>query len=159
MDHALSGHASRYSPATVSRRPPRTNSFSSASWYWLLLGFIGTVSAYDAYLTYIFRVEMPQMEENPVGWALIQLEPEGLSYFFAAKTFGTIVVLTSFAAAEYAGHSGLRFPRHLFMCIHQRMPYVSQKLRRLDHTFRSYRQTILTSVASFQAWLLWYLTM
>ncbi len=65
----------------------------ATSFFWSLCGFIGTVSAYDAWLVVLTKSEILWLEQNPVCWHLINLEPEYLSLFLPAKAAGTIAVL------------------------------------------------------------------
>ncbi len=127
-------------------------------WYWTLLSFVGVVSVYDAYLTYVFRYYILDLEENPMGLMLIRLDPKNLSYFLVGKTAGTTFVLLLLAAAECAGTPGRHATRQ-FLRSHREYPsLIAQEIIRLNRLFRRYRQTILSGVATFQLWLLWYLT-
>lgn len=73
------------------RRP--TLAKRETSYFWWLWSFIGTVSAYDAWLVVLTKAEILLMERNPVCRYLIKLEPEYLSVFLPAKSAGTIAVL------------------------------------------------------------------
>lgn len=148
---------------TFDRRAPRTAIINPAlpttGWYWTLLAFVGLVSVYDAYLTYALRLEILDMEENPVGLMLIRLDPHSLSFFLLAKALGTAFVILLLATAEFAGTRGLRVTRQFFRTYRERSPLSALMMTRLNQVFCRYRQTILTGVASFQMWLLWYLSM
>ncbi|MFM9964903.1 MAG: hypothetical protein ACKV2Q_27185 [Planctomycetaceae bacterium] len=65
----------------------------ATSYFWSLCGFIGAVSAYDAWLVVLTKSEILLTERNPLCWHLIRLEPEYLSLFLPAKAAGTIAVL------------------------------------------------------------------
>jgi hypothetical protein len=57
--------------------------------YFLLVFFIGLVSAYDNICTWVFRNEL--QEENPLGVALIELDGGQVGVFMTIKACTTIV--------------------------------------------------------------------
>ncbi len=69
-------------------------SVPGARWFWMLWGFIGIVSVFDAWLVLVNQSEMLLVEENLLCYTLIKLDPQGLSYFLPAKGAGTLLVLT-----------------------------------------------------------------
>ena len=86
--------------AFPSLRPPGTapqrftDSRVSAVTYFLSSWLaIGVISAYDAYLVKVSRPVILSLERNPVCAMLIHWDPHRLSYFFLAKTTGTVTVL------------------------------------------------------------------
>jgi hypothetical protein len=71
--------------------------YALAHWVWFpaLWLFIGTVSAFDTYLTVRFQDLMSVIERNALGRYLIELDSGGVGLFVRTKILGTIVVLTA----------------------------------------------------------------
>lgn len=65
------------------------------SWpaFFLLWFVIGAVSAYDAFLAMKFRSDLPLMERNLLGRALLQLDNDDPALFLTVKFLGTMTVL------------------------------------------------------------------
>lgn len=65
------------------------------SWptFFLLWFVIGAVSAYDAFLAMKFRSDLPLMERNLLGRALLHLDNDGPALFLTVKFLGTILAL------------------------------------------------------------------
>ncbi|MFO0904611.1 MAG: hypothetical protein U0939_16520 [Pirellulales bacterium] len=61
--------------------------------YALMCASIVGISAYDAFLVFLYRSVIIDFEKNPVGLLLIQLNQGGVSWFLIAKTAGTLFVL------------------------------------------------------------------
>ena len=55
--------------------------------------FIGLVSAYDAYLVERYSESIVDMEENPVGQYLLEIDNGGTSLLIRTKAGGTAIVL------------------------------------------------------------------
>lgn len=130
-------------------------------WYWLRLGFVGAVSAYDAYLTYLLRDVILYTELNPIGLWLIRLDPQNLIYFTAAKATGTASVLALLATAARRPYQNmLRRPRAKVTAACWSDPAALRRLlfNRLAATVGRFREVIVSCLATFQLWLLWYLT-
>ena len=133
-----------------------------AWWYWLRLGFVAAVSAYDTYLTYAFREVILVMEQNPMGHWLIRLDPHRLVYFTAAKTAGTLAVIAVLSAAApmtFRARRACDRP-HLRRCSSLAVQFATFRwmFSPLVQTMRRHRETIISTVATFQLWLLWYLS-
>jgi hypothetical protein len=62
-------------------------------WFPALWLFIGAVSAMDGYLIFRFRDLMWQLEENPIGKFLIELDNGNVTVFILTKAAGTVVVM------------------------------------------------------------------
>ncbi|MBX3440289.1 MAG: hypothetical protein KF861_22555 [Planctomycetaceae bacterium] len=143
--------------------PYRALAAVGAGWCWMRLVFVGAVSAYDTYLTYVFRDVILSTEENPMGLWLIRLDPHGLVYFTTAKTVGTIAVLSLMAAAapmcgplrvgQFSAPRGTR-TTHLWIRMRVQLNVWGDQLNYILHRRR---ETIVSGLASFQLWLLWYL--
>jgi hypothetical protein len=133
-----------------------------AWWYWLRLSFVAAVSAYDTYLTYVFREVILVMEQNPMGHWLIRLDPHRLVYFTAAKTVGTLAVISLLSAAAPMTARPRReggLPQ-LKQCLSLADQFATLRwvVGPLVQMMRRYRETIISTVATFQLWLLWYLS-
>jgi len=63
------------------------------AWFPVLWSFIGLVSAVDSYFVVRFRDLLPELEENPVGRYLIELQNGRVDVLLRAKAAGTITVL------------------------------------------------------------------
>lgn len=55
--------------------------------------FIGAVSSWDAYLVVKYRKYIRDLEENPIGNLLLDLDGGETSLFIGAKFLGTVLVL------------------------------------------------------------------
>jgi hypothetical protein len=60
--------------------------------YFILIFFIGLISAYDNLLTLKFADIIIEVEENPIG--LLIIKKYGVYVFMAAKAIGTICAVT-----------------------------------------------------------------
>ncbi len=80
----MSSAGQSVAPAFQDNEVPRIPEHAP-SYFWLLCSFIGTVSAYDAWLVVLTKSEVLRFEQNPVCWHLIKPEPEYLSLFLPAK--------------------------------------------------------------------------
>lgn len=141
---------------------PQAVAIVTAWWYWARLGFVGIVSAYDTYLTFVLRDVILFTEQNPMGLWLIRLDPHRLIYFTVAKTVGTLTVLTlmGVVAPWISAPRGAHPSPENFRV---RQPgqgrlLVREVIKSLGHMTRRYREPIVTSLATFQLWLLWYLS-
>jgi hypothetical protein len=67
-------------------------------WFPILWSFVGVVSAFDTYLTFRFQDVLRQLESNPVGRYLIEIDGGNVNVFIRTKVAGTIVVLGVLAA-------------------------------------------------------------
>jgi hypothetical protein len=67
-------------------------------WFPILWSFVGMVSAIDTYLTLRFKDLMWQLESNPLGRYLIEVNDGSVNVFIRTKVAGTIVVLSVLAA-------------------------------------------------------------
>lgn len=56
------------------------------------LAIIVTVSVYDSWLVYLMRDQILEDEKNPICLALIQLDPQNLSWFYGGKFLGNVFV-------------------------------------------------------------------
>lgn len=160
MAHATQTFGAMVRQQTRVRHRPDSTSRLHASWYWLRLLFVAGVSLYDIYLTYVFREVIVWTEKNPMGLWLIRLDPESLVYFTAAKTAGTLTVLAVLVIAAPSlsptWHSQRR--RIRYECS-RGWDFVRALGPQLSQMMRRYREPIVSSVAIFQLWLLWYLTL
>lgn len=68
------------------------------TWFPLLWSFIGLVSMIDSYFAFRFRDLLRDLEENPAGRYLIELQNGQVSVFLRTKAAGTIAVLGILAA-------------------------------------------------------------
>ena len=59
----------------------------------IMVMFITCVSVYDVYWSFKTAAILPQMEENPLGRWLIQLDGGDISLFMTAKMVGTMFVI------------------------------------------------------------------
>lgn len=66
-----------------------------------MLIVIGTVSLIDTWLIIQFQVDLPNLEENPIGLWLIQANHGDVSLFVFTKLIGTVLVLSILAAMYY----------------------------------------------------------
>jgi len=66
--------------------------------------FIGLVSAIDSYFVVRFRERLPDLEENPVGRYLLELQNGHIGILLRAKAAGTIAVLNVLAALYIYRH-------------------------------------------------------
>ncbi len=66
--------------------------------FWLQWTFIAGVSVYDALMVVQCREVIQFTEQSLICLKLIQMDPEGLSYFLTAKLGGTLVVLWALRA-------------------------------------------------------------
>jgi hypothetical protein len=66
-------------------------------WFPTLWLFIGIVSAIDCFLLYRFRHLIQEVEENPVGRYLIEIDGGNVTVFLLTKLAGTVVVMTVLA--------------------------------------------------------------
>lgn len=67
--------------------------------------FIAIVSVYDAYLVTI-EPRILHMEKNPICTKLIELDPDGLSYFVCGKMAGTLAVIGAILFFHRIRYSG-----------------------------------------------------
>ena len=72
----------------------------------VMWGVIATVSTYDCYLTVKYHKSLKEMENNPVGrWIMdldrgVDVQAEGLALFLGLKVAGTLIVVFSLQAIE-----------------------------------------------------------
>jgi hypothetical protein len=71
----------------------RTSFMIRRGWFPALWLFIGAVSAMDCYLVFRFRDLMWELEENPIGRYLIELDNGNVTVFILTKAAGTVVVM------------------------------------------------------------------
>ncbi len=71
----------------------RTSFMIRRGWFPALWLFIGAVSAMDCYLLFRFRDLMWELEENPIGRYLIELDSGNVTVFILTKAAGTVVVM------------------------------------------------------------------
>ena len=74
---------------------PRTKQIAVLSVLILIIGF---VSVYDVYYSFKTRDVLPEMEQNPVGSWLIQLDGGDISLFMTCKMVGTMLVILAIPA-------------------------------------------------------------
>lgn len=67
------------------------------AWYTIMCTFVGIVSLYDAFLVVRFSDSILQLEQNPIGRMLIELDGGDVGLFVATKMVGTVMVLGSLA--------------------------------------------------------------
>jgi hypothetical protein len=65
------------------------------NWFLLSMLVIGFVSLFDTYLIWHFESEMLSMEENPIGYWLLELDNGRIGIFVRTKLAGTICVLST----------------------------------------------------------------
>jgi hypothetical protein len=71
----------------------RTSFMIRRGWFPALWLFIGAVSAMDCYLLFRFKDLMWELEENPIGKYLIELDHGNVTVFILTKAAGTVVVM------------------------------------------------------------------
>lgn len=86
------------------RNAATAGNFVRRFWFPVLWSFIGFVSAIDSYFVIRFRELMADMEQNPIGSYLIQLDDGHVGVFLRTKAAGTIAVLTVLAVLYLARH-------------------------------------------------------
>ena len=67
------------------------------NWFPLAMMVIGFVSLFDTYLIWHFEEEMLSMEENPIGYWLLEMDNGGIGIFVRTKLAGTVCVLSTLA--------------------------------------------------------------
>ena len=82
----------------------RAWAFCRKSWFPLVWSFIGLVSAIDSYFVVRFRELLPDLEENPVGRYLLELQNGHIGILLRAKAAGTIAVLSVLAGLYIYRH-------------------------------------------------------
>lgn len=65
------------------------------NWFPLAMMVIGFVSLFDTYLIWHFEEEMLSMEENPIGYWLLEMDHGGIGIFVRTKLAGTVCVLST----------------------------------------------------------------
>lgn len=65
------------------------------NWFPLAMMVIGFVSLFDTYLIWHFEEEMLSMEENPIGYWLLEMDNGGIGIFVRTKLAGTVCVLST----------------------------------------------------------------
>jgi len=60
-----------------------------------LLFIIGSVSVYDIYWSFRVQEELFQIEKNPIGKWLIEIDNGSIALFMTLKTVGTLVILSA----------------------------------------------------------------
>jgi hypothetical protein len=81
------------------------------------VGVVAGVSAYDIFLTIEYASWLPQLEENPIGRWLMNLEyssmydlsapPPNVTYFVLLKALGTLIVVVSLVSLiRWRAHIG-----------------------------------------------------
>lgn len=88
LDSTLSGPHGFWARAKIAEE--RCRSWPTFFVLWLV---IGVVSAYDAFLAMKYRIDLPLMEQNLIGRALLELDGDGPAMFLGVKFVGTITVL------------------------------------------------------------------
>ncbi len=97
----------------VHRRQPRVIEHSRAPVRQIailatLILLISFVSVYDVYWSFKTRDVLPEMELNPVGYWLIELDGGDISLFMTCKMVGTMLVILSVPALyAYKRHWGM----------------------------------------------------
>ena len=64
-------------------------------WFPLAMMVIAFVSLFDTYLIWHFEEEMLTIEENPIGYWLLQIDNGKIGIFVRTKLAGTICVLST----------------------------------------------------------------
>jgi hypothetical protein len=64
-------------------------------WFTVLWVFIGLVSLFDGFLVVRFRDVIPEVEQNPIGAFLLDLDHGGPGLFLRTKAAGTLLVLSA----------------------------------------------------------------
>jgi hypothetical protein len=67
-------------------------------WFPMMWLFVAAVSAIDTYFTFRFRHEIWDLERNPMGRYLLEVDNGDVNVFIRTKVAGTIVVLSVLAA-------------------------------------------------------------
>lgn len=70
---------------------------ANRTWYTVMCTFVAVVSCYDAWLVVRFSDSILELEQNPVGRFLIQIDGGDVGLFVATKLIGTLVVVASLA--------------------------------------------------------------
>ena len=65
------------------------------NWFPLAMMVIAFVSLFDTYLIWHFEEEMLSMEENPIGYWLLEIDNGRIGIFVRTKLAGTICVLST----------------------------------------------------------------
>ena len=78
-------------------------------WFPLAMMVIAFVSLFDTYLIWHFEEEMLSMEENPIGYWLLEIDNGRIGIFVRTKLAGTICVLSTLAIMWRVG-SRIVFP-------------------------------------------------
>lgn len=65
------------------------------NWFTLSMMIIAFVSLFDTYLIWHFESEMLSMEENPIGYWLLEMDNGRIGIFVRTKLAGTICVLST----------------------------------------------------------------
>ena len=65
------------------------------NWFLLSMLVIGSVSLFDTYLIWHFESEILSMEENPIGYWLLEMDNGSIGIFVRTKLAGTICVLST----------------------------------------------------------------
>ena len=73
-------------------------SFLRRHWFPIAIAIISAVSLYDTYLIVLFQGEIYHMEENPMGFWLLQIGHGSVDIFVRTKIAGTIVVVSTLLA-------------------------------------------------------------
>ncbi len=65
------------------------------NWFTLAMLVIAFVSLFDTYLIWHFESEILTMEQNPIGYWLLEIDNGGIGIFVRTKLAGTICVLST----------------------------------------------------------------
>ncbi len=68
------------------------------TWYTLMCTFVAAVSIYDAFLVVRFSDSIRQLEQNPLGRLLIEIDGGHVGLFITTKMIGTAAVVVSLVA-------------------------------------------------------------
>lgn len=66
-------------------------------WFPLAMLVIAFVSLFDTYLIWHFEEEMLMIEENPIGYWLLEMDNGRIGIFVRTKLAGTVCVLSTLA--------------------------------------------------------------
>ena len=67
------------------------------NWFHISMLIIGFVSLFDTYLIWHFESEILSMEENPIGYWLLEMGDGEIGIFVRTKLAGTVCVLSTLA--------------------------------------------------------------